>query len=165
MDYQHFRLSGPPFQTASATSAIFFSPTHLEGLATLEWGLSRELNGFTLLTGEAGTGKTTLIYSLLQHDYKRVRIAHIDDPKLSFLEIVRLILTQLNLYSTGSTKPDYLEALDRFLKLRDKEERVAIIVDESQVLSDDVLEELRLLSNHGQRYDRCLQLILVGQPG
>jgi type II secretory pathway predicted ATPase ExeA len=133
-------------------------------LATLEWGLSRELNGFTLLTGEVGTGKTTLIYSLLQRDFKQVRIAYIADPKLSFLEILRLILKELNLYSTGSTKLDYLEALDRFLNLRDKEERVAIIVDESQLLSDDALEELRLLSNHGQRYDRCLQLILVGQP-
>jgi type II secretory pathway predicted ATPase ExeA len=164
MYYHHFHLKGPPFRAASPNGAVYFSPTHLEGLATLEWGLSHELNGFTLLTGEAGTGKTTLIYSLLQHDYKRVRIAHIDDPKLSFLEIVRVILTQLNLYSTASTKSDCLEALDRFLKLRDREERVAIIVDESQVLSDDVLEELRLLSNHGQRHERCLQLILVGQP-
>jgi general secretion pathway protein A len=164
MYQQHFHLSGPPFQTASPSSAIFLSPTHLESLATLEWGLSRELNGFTLLTGEAGTGKTTLIYSLLQRDFKQVRIAYIADPKLSFLEILRVILDQLNLYSSGSTKLDYLEALDRFLNLRNKEERVAIIVDESQVLSDDALEELRLLSNHGQRYDRCLQLILVGQP-
>jgi type II secretory pathway predicted ATPase ExeA len=161
---QHFRLSGPPFQSASPNSALFLSPTHLEGLTTLEWGLSRELNGFTLLTGEVGTGKTTLIYSLLQRDFKQVRIAYIADPKLSFLEILRVILKELNLYSTGSTKLDYLEALDRFLNLRDKEERVAIIVDESQILSDDALEELRLLSNHGQRYDRCLQLILVGQP-
>jgi general secretion pathway protein A len=164
MDYQHFRLTGSPFQAASPNSAIFLSPTHLEGLATLEWGLSRELNGFTLLTGEAGTGKTTLIYSLLQRDFKQVRIAYIVDPKLSFLEILRVILDQLNLYCKGSTKLDYLEALDRFLKLRRKEERVAIIVDESQDLSDDGLEELRLLSNHGQRNDRCLQLILVGQP-
>jgi type II secretory pathway predicted ATPase ExeA len=164
MYYQHFHLSGPPFQSASPKNALFLSSTHLEGLATLEWGLSRELNGFTLLTGEAGTGKTTLIYSLLQRDFKQVRIAYIPDPKLSFLEILRVILSELNLYSTASTKLDYLEALDRFLNLRNKGERVAIIVDESQVLSDDALEELRLLSNHGQRYDRCLQLILVGQP-
>ena len=164
MYYRHFRLKGPPFQAASPDGAVYFSPTHLEGLATLESGLSQELTGFTLLTGEAGTGKTTLIYSLLQRDYKRARIAHIDDPKLSFLEIMQVILTQLNLYSTGSTKLDYLEALDRFLQLRGKEERIAIIVDEAQVLSDDVLEELRLLSNHVQSHDRSLQLILVGHP-
>jgi type II secretory pathway predicted ATPase ExeA len=164
MDYQHFRLTGSPFQAASPSGALFLSPTHVKGLATLEWGLSEELNGFTLLTGEAGTGKTTLIYSLLQRDFKQVRIAYIVDPKLSFLELLRVILDQLNLYSTGSTKLDYLEALDRFLKLRSKEERVAVIIDESQDLSDDGLEELRLLSNHGQQNDRCLQLILVGQP-
>ena len=110
--YQYFRLKGPPFQPASPDGAVYFSPNHLEGLATLESGLSGELTGLTLLTGEAGTGKTTLIYSLLQRDFKRVRIAHIDDPKLSFLEIMRVVLTQLNLYSTGSTKLDYLNALD-----------------------------------------------------
>ena len=159
--YQYFRLKGPPFQPASPDAAVYLSPTHLEGLATLESGLSGDLTGLTLLTGEAGTGKTTLIYSLLQRDYKRVRIAHIEDPKLSFQEIMRVILTQMNLYSTGSTKLDHLEALDRFLQLRGKEERIAIIVDESQLLSDDVLEELRLLSNRG---DRRLQLILVGHP-
>lgn len=162
--YQYFRLEGPPFQPASPHSAVYFSPTHLEGLATLESGLLGDLSGLTLLTGEVGTGKTTLIYSFLQRDHKRVRIAHIDDPKLSFLEIMRVVLTQLNLYSSGSTKLDYLSVLDHLLDLHGKEERIAIVIDESQVLSDDVLEELRLLSNRGQRNDRCLQLILVGQP-
>src|SRR5712692_4590591 len=162
--YQFFRLDGPPFQPASPRGAVYFSPTHLQGLATLESGLEGDLSGLTMLTGEAGSGKTTLIYSLLQRDYKRARIAHIDDPKLSFLEIMRVILTQLNLYSTGSTKLDYLEALDRFLQLRGREERIAIVVDEAQVLSDDALEELRLLSNHVQSHDRSLQLILVGHP-
>src|SRR5579872_107544 len=79
--YQYFLLNGPPFQPASPDSAVYLSPTHLEGLTTLESGLSGELTGLTLLTGEAGTGKTTLIYSLLQRDYKRVRIALVDDPK------------------------------------------------------------------------------------
>src|SRR5260221_6206815 len=159
--YQYFRLKGPPFQPASPDGAVYLSPTHLEGLAILESGLSGELTGLTMLTGEAGTGKTTLIYSLLQRDFKRVRIAHIEDPKLSFLEIMQVVLAQMKLYSTGSTKLDYLETLDRLLTLRGKEERIAIIVDESQLLSDDVLEELRLLSNRGAR---CVQLSLVGHP-
>jgi len=162
--YQYFRLKAPPFQPASPDAAVYLSPTHIQGLATLESGISTDLTGLTLLTGEAGTGKTTLIYSLLQRDYKRVRIAHVDDPKLSFPEIMRLVLTQLNLYSTGTDKLDYLETLDRLLDLHGDKERIAIIVDEAQVLSDDVLEELRLLSNRGQRNDRRLQLILVGQP-
>lgn len=157
--YQYFRLDGPPFQPASPHGVVYFSPTHLQGLATLESGLSGELSGLTLLTGEAGTGKTTLIYSLLQRDYKRVRIAHIDDPKLSFLEIMRAVLTQLNLYCAGSTKLDYLNTLDHLLDLHGSKERIAVVVDEAQLMSDDVLEDLRLLSNRGQ-----LQLILVGQP-
>jgi general secretion pathway protein A len=163
--YRYFRLDGPPFLPASPSGAVYYSPTHLQGLATLESGLEGDLSGLTMLTGEAGTGKTTLIYSLLQRDYKRARIAHIDDPKLSFLEIMRVVMTQLNLYSPGSTKLDYIKALDHLLKLHGMEERIAIVIDESQVLSDDVLEELRLLSNHGQRDGRSmLQLILVGQP-
>jgi LysM repeat protein len=70
----------------------------------------------------------------------------------------------MNLYSPGSTKLDYLNVLDHLLELHGKEERIAIVIDEAQVLSDDILEELRLLSNRGQRDDHCLQLILVGQP-
>jgi general secretion pathway protein A len=163
--YQYFRLKGPPFQPASPKSAVYFSPTHLEALTTLESGLTGELTGLTLLTGEAGTGKTTLIYALLQRDYKRVRIANIDDPKLSFMEMMQVVLPQLNLYTAGSTKLDYLRTLDHLLDLHGTDERIAIIVDEAQVASDEVLDELRLLSNRGQRNDRCLlQLILVGQP-
>ena len=152
--YQYFRLDGPPFQPASPRGAVYLSPTHLEGLATLEKGLTSDLSGLTLLTGEAGTGKTTLIYSLLQRDYKRVRVAHIDDPKLSFLEMMQVVMTQLQLYPAGTTKLDYLNAIDHLLDLHGKEERIAVIVDEAQVLSDDILEELRLVSNRGQRDDR-----------
>lgn len=162
--YQYYRLDGPPFQPASPRGTVYLSPTHLEGLATLEKGLTSDLSGLTLLTGEAGTGKTTLIYSLLQRDYKRLRISHIDDPKLSFLEMMQIVMSQLHLYAAGTTKLDYLNAIDHLLDLHGKEERIAVIVDEAQVLSDDVLEDLRLLSNRGQRDDRCLQLILVGQP-
>jgi type II secretory pathway predicted ATPase ExeA len=162
--YQYFRLEGSPFQPASPHGAVYFGSTQLEGLATLEAGLLNDLSGLTMLTGEAGTGKTTLIYSFLQRDYQQVRIAYVSDPKLSFLGIMQVVMEQLNLQAHGTTKLDYLNVLDRFLDLHGKEERIAIVVDDSQALSDDVLEELRLLSNRGQRRDRCLQLILVSQP-
>src|SRR5579863_1712296 len=126
MEYYHyFRMAAQQFQSASPNSAVYLSPTHMAGLATLESGLTGELTGLTMLTGEAGSGKTTLIYSLLQRDFKRVRIAHIEDPKLSFQEIMQVVLRQMNLYSTGSTKLEYLETLDKLLKLRGKEERIA----------------------------------------
>jgi len=162
--YQFYRLDGPPFQPASPNSVVYFSPAHLQALTTLESGLENDLSGLTLLTGEAGTGKTTLIYSLLKRDYKRVRIAHIEDPKLSFEEIMKSILAQMNLYSAGATKLDYLNTLDHLLELHGEKERIAVVVDEAQLMTDDVLEELRLLSNRGQRSGQYLQLILVGQP-
>ena len=162
--YQYFRLDGPPFQSASPHGAVYFGSTQLEGLATLEAGLLNDLSGLTMLTGEAGSGKTTLIYSFLQRDYQHVRIAYVSDPKLSFLGIMQVVMEQLNLQPPGTTKLDYLNVLDRFLDLHGKEERIAIVVDDSHALSDDVLEELRLLSNRGQRRDRCLQLILVSRP-
>lgn len=162
--YQFYRLDGPPFQPASPNSVVYFSPAHLQALTTLESGLENDLSGLTLLTGEAGTGKTTLIYSLLKRDYKRVRIAHIEDPKLTFEEIMQSILRQMNLYSAGSSKLDYLNTLDHLLELHGEKERIAIVVDEAQLMTDDVLEELRLLSNRGQRNGQYLQLILVGQP-
>src|ERR1700747_1276781 len=148
MEYHHyFRLKGPPFQPASPHGPVYFSPTHLEGMATLESGLTGELSGLTLLTGEAGTGKTTLIYSLLQRDYKRVRIAHVEDPKLSFLEIMQSVMKQMKLYCAGSAKLDYLNTLDHLVELHGKEERIAVVVDEAQLMSTDALEDLRLLSN------------------
>jgi hypothetical protein len=161
--FEYFRLTGPPFQSTSVSEIVYLSRTHREGLAALEWSVSRELNGFTLLTGEPGSGKTTLIYTILQRDFEQIRIAYIVDPKLSFLEILRAIFDQLKLYSAESTKLGYLKTLDLFLNRHRKDGRVAIIIDEAQDLSDDALEELRLLSNHGQRNDRCLQLILVRQ--
>jgi general secretion pathway protein A len=161
--YKYFRLEGLPFPPLSPYGVVYSGATFLEGIATLEAGLLNHLSGLTMLTGEAGVGKTTLIYSFLQREYERVRIAHIDDPKLSFLEIMQLVLKQLKLECAGTTKLDYLNVLDRYLDEHGKQERNAIVVDNAQVLSDDVLEELRLLSNRGQRNDRCLQLILVGR--
>src|SRR5712692_8019070 len=97
--YQFFRLDGPPFQPASPRGAVYFSPTHLQGLATLESGLEGDLSGLTMLTGEAGSGKTTLRRTLLQRNYKRAPIADIEPSKLWFPEIMRVGMTQLNLYS------------------------------------------------------------------
>jgi LysM repeat protein len=78
--------------------------------------------------------------------------------------MLQVIMPQLNLYASGTTKLDYLRTIDHLLDLHGQDDRIAIIIDESQVVSDEVLDELRLLSNRGQRNDRRLQLILVGQP-
>jgi general secretion pathway protein A len=164
MYHGHFRLTGPPFQATPTPEAVYLSQTHRESLAALEWGLLHETAGFTLLTGETGTGKTTLVSSILTRNLEQLRVAYIINSKLSFEEMLRMVLDQLGIKSDGSTKLDRIEALNNFLRCRKPGERVGIIVDEAQDLGEEVLEELRLLTNYGQRPDHYLQLILVGQP-
>lgn len=163
MYYRHFRLTGPPFEAAAGPEALYLSRAHREGLAALEWGLLHEPSGFTTLTGEIGTGKTTLVSSILARNFEQLCAAYVINPKLSFEDLLRVVLGQFGVQCTG-TKLDRIEALVGFLGGRMRHERLAIIVDEAQDLSDDVLEELRLLSNYGQRLGRYLQLVLVGQP-
>ena len=98
MYYEHFGLSGAPFEFNPSASVLFMSAGHREGLAALEWGL-REPSGFTMLVGEIGTGKTTLIYSLLATRHQGVRTAWVANPRLTFVEMMRQILGQLGVNS------------------------------------------------------------------
>ena len=164
MYYRHFRLTGPPFEALAGPEALYLSRAHRESLAALEWGLLHEPSGFTTLTGETGTGKTTLVSSILARNFAQLRAAYVINPKLSFEDILRVILGQFGIPCVEPGKLDRIEALVGFLGARMPNERLAIIVDEAQDLSDDSLEELRLLSNYGQRIGKYLQLVLVGQP-
>ncbi|MGH7906471.1 MAG: AAA family ATPase [Candidatus Binataceae bacterium] len=165
MYYRSFGLSGPPFQFTPSAPTLYLSKAHREGLALLEWGLVHEPSGFTLLAGEPGTGKTTLICSILAREFEHVRVVYLADPKLRFDEILRTIVSQLGIEpKSAGGKFDYLQALTRYLAGLKTGERVAIVVDEAQDLSDDALEELRLLSNQGRTDEKQIQLVLVGQP-
>jgi general secretion pathway protein A len=95
--YKHFALSGPPFQLTSSPAALYMSKEHREGFAALEWSLLRESSGFTVLVGEVGTGKTTLVVAILARQYQNVRSVYLGNPKLSFEDMIRLILKQLGL--------------------------------------------------------------------
>jgi len=162
--YQHFGLNGPPFQFTPSPSMVYMSQTHREGMAALEWGLMHESSGFSLLAGESGTGKTTLIASLLSRQYQRLHLAYVTNPRLDFPDVLRLILTQLGVEAAGLSKGEMLDALGGFLGGLRPAERVAIIFDEAQGLSDEALEDLRLLSNYGRPGESQLQLILAGHP-
>lgn len=164
MYYQHFGLNGPPFQFTPSPAMVYMSQTHREGMAALEWGLMHESSGFSVLAGESGTGKTTLIASLLSRQYQRLHLVYITNPRLDFIDVMRLILTQLGVETAGLSKGEMLDALGTFLGALRPAERVAIIFDEAQGLSDEALEELRLLSNYGRPGENQLQLILAGQP-
>ena len=145
MYYQHFGLNGPPFQFTPSPAMVYMSQTHREGMAALEWGLMHESSGFSVLAGESGTGKTTLIASLLSRQYQRLHLAYVTNPRLDFPDVLRVILTQLGIEAAGLSKGEMLDALGRFLGALRPAERVAIIFDEAQGLSDDALEEFRLL--------------------
>jgi general secretion pathway protein A len=159
---RHYGLSGHPFQGSIAAPALYLSRTHREALAALQWGL-QEPSGYTLLTGEAGTGKTTLIYTLLARSHPNVHVVHLSNPKLSFREMLALILAELNIKSRLSRLAMH-EALDRALSTFAPARRLALIVDEAQALSDETLDELRLLSNLPAAATKPLQMLLVGQP-
>jgi type II secretory pathway predicted ATPase ExeA/nucleoid-associated protein YgaU len=163
MYYQHFGLSGAPFAFNPSSPVLFMSAGHREGLAALEWGLL-EPSGFTMLVGEIGTGKTTLICSLLATRHQGVRTAWVANPRLSFEEMLRQLLGQLGVnQSARSGKLALLEAFDAQLARLGPEECIAVILDEAQDLSDDALEDLRLLSNFQSLAHRRLQIVLVGQ--
>jgi type II secretory pathway predicted ATPase ExeA len=163
MYYEHFGLSGAPFEFNPSASVLFMSAGHREGLAALEWGL-REPSGFTMLVGEIGAGKTTLIYSLLASRHQGVRSAWVANPRLTFAEMLRQILGQLGVsLSQTSDKLALLQAFDAQLASLGPDECVAVIIDEAQDLSDDALEDLRLLTNFQSLERRRLQIVLVGQ--
>jgi general secretion pathway protein A len=164
MYHQHFGLSGPPFQFTPTPDALYLSKTHREALAALEWGLLREPTGFTLLVGESGVGKTTLVCSILTRRYENVRAAFITNPRLNFEQMMQVALSQLVPGAGGRNKFELTESFVRLLDDLAPGERVALIIDESQELSEETLEELRLLSNTDTAAERRLQLIFVGQP-
>ena len=116
-----------------------------------------------LLIGETGTGKTTLVVSLLAQNYANLRVAYVSNPKLGFEGLSRDIARQLGI----SPAPDRLamsDAFDRYLAALPAGDRAVVIVDESQALTDEVLDELRLLSNHDGGMEKRLHFIFVGQP-
>src|SRR5579862_5782942 len=132
MYLDHFKLSVPPFQFTTSPSELFMSSTHREGLAALEWGLLHEPSGLTLLAGETGLGKTTLVCTLLSRGYQQVRTAYLGNPKLEYTELLASILSQLGIRGGRSNKAAMLNALVAFANGLTGNQRIAIIADEAQ---------------------------------
>src|SRR5580700_6272352 len=163
MYYKHFGLCGTPFNLAPS-ERLFLSAAHQAGLATLKWGSQQEPSGLTLLIGEAGTGKTSLIHMLLSRRDARVRVARVSNPALTFDQMLQVIAKQIGIHTVGKGKLAILQSLKTFLMDPDPGDRVVLIFDEAQGLSDEILEELRLLSNFKTEAGLSLQIVLVGQP-
>jgi len=159
-----FGFKEKPFKLVPNPEYLFLSKGHEEALAHLNYAIS-EGDGFVEITGEVGTGKTTLCRALLESLDQDTVAAYIFNPKLGPKQLLKTISDELGIvYDQDNTK-DLIDKLNAFL-LRKKAEgkRVLILIDEAQNLTQNVLEQLRLLSNLETNKEKLLQIILVGQP-
>src|SRR5499426_567844 len=163
----HFGLSQAPFNITPDPSFLYLSVSHREGLAQLSYGI-RARKGFVVLTGEVGTGKTTLIHALLNDLNGSAQTALIFSTIVSPLDLLRSVCEEFGLVEPKRPLQDihdYLVSLNEFLlESYRRGENCALIIDESQNLSAEVLESIRLLSNFETSKDKLLQILLVGQP-
>ncbi len=159
-----YNLKQTPFEISSDPSFLWLGEKHREALATLRYGILKN-KGFLLLTGDVGTGKTTLINALTMNLPKNVIYAYISDPSLSLLEFYNYILHAFNMESECSNKNEFLILFKNFLiKSYETKKKILLIIDESQLLSDDLLEQIRLLSNIEKPEKKVLNIFFVGQP-
>lgn len=162
----YYGLKENPFNVTPNPEYIYLGERHKEALAQLLYGV-REKKGFIVITGEVGTGKTTLIHYLLDklNGNDHTKTAFLFNPKLTVNDFIQYILKDLGVRVQGQTKGEYLHHLHRYLlNAYRKDERVVLIVDEAQGLKPELLEEIRLLSNLETSRSKLLQIVLVGQP-
>jgi general secretion pathway protein A len=159
-----FGLAREPFQPSPDPSFLFRSPGHDEALAQLEYGVT-ERKGFILLTGEIGTGKTTLLQALMQQLGDHTAVASVTHSTLPFEGIVEYILNAFGINAAGQSIAQHLLALQAFLMARYRAgQNAVVILDEAQNLTPETLERIRLLSNFETASEKILQIVLAGQP-
>jgi general secretion pathway protein A len=162
----HFGLREPPFALTPDPAYIYLSRHHREALAHLLYGTG-ENGGFVQLTGEVGTGKTTLVRALLEQGLERVDIALCLNPRLTVEELLATICDELHIEYPRNhqvLKP-LVDALNAYLlRAHAAGRHTVLIIDEAQNLSREVLEEIRLLTNLETTKHKLLRIILVGQP-
>jgi general secretion pathway protein A len=162
----YYGLKENPFSVTPDPKYIYLGENHQEALAHLLYGV-KERKGFVVITGEVGSGKTTLIHYLLNrfNGNGNTKTAYLFNPKLEANDFIQYILKDLGVEVNGGTKSGNLHSLYRYLlKAYENNEKVILIVDEAQGLNPEVLEEIRLLSNFETSKSKLLQIILVGQP-
>ena len=164
MYLDHYGLVRLPFEMTPDPSMLYLGEAHREGLATLVYAVQAG-KGFCVLTGEVGTGKTTLLHALLSQLEGNTASAFIFNPQLEALDFFRLVFDEYGIDARCESKSDFLLALNHFLIERlSRGDKTLLIIDEAQVLPPEMLEEVRLLSNLETPTAKLLQIILVGQP-
>ena len=162
---EFFGLRENPFNVNPDPRYLFMTRNTLEALACLTYGIERR-KGFILLTGEVGTGKTTLLNKVLEWLHKeRISTAFIFNPRLTVTEFFDFMLADFGIPCESQMKSQILLKLNHWLLERYQAgERAVLIVDEAQNLSQHMLEEIRLLTNLETSTAKLLQIVLVGQP-
>ena len=165
--YQKFYgLSDNPFSIAPNPDYLFMSNRHQQALAHLNYGL-QESGGFVMLTGEVGTGKTTVSRKLMQELKQNTQTAVILNPTLSALELLATVCDELNVTYSGETQSLKVYTDLILNKLADNHQNginTVLIIDEAQHLLPEVLEQLRLLTNLETNREKLLKVVLIGQP-
>ncbi|HUL82055.1 MAG TPA: AAA family ATPase, partial [Gammaproteobacteria bacterium] len=162
---EFFGLNEKPFAITPDPRYLYMSARHADALAHLIYGIS-ESGGFIQLTGEVGTGKTTLIRSLLEQLPAKAEIALILNPQLSTLEFLQVICHELGIATPREDSVRArIDALNsHLLRAYAEDRRIVLIVDEAQALTPELLEQIRLLTNLETPKKKLLQIILIGQP-
>jgi general secretion pathway protein A len=162
LDY--FGLTEPPFDITPNPRFMFYSAKHREAFNHLLYGI-RERKGFVQLTGEVGAGKTTLCRAMLEKLDQRFATALILNPVMSADELMKAIATEFGLKVTGLDRLDTLGVINAFLLEQVAQHKeTLLIIDEAQDLTDELLEQVRLLSNLETDNRKLLQIVLMGQP-
>ncbi|MDT8451127.1 MAG: AAA family ATPase [Gammaproteobacteria bacterium] len=162
----YFNFKAAPFSIAPDPRYLYMTGQHREALAHLVYGLNSE-GGCILLTGEVGTGKTTVCRCLLEQIPEHTNIALVVNPKVTAIELLETLCDELKIAypDENNTIKTYLDRINAFLiEANARNEKTVLIIDEAQNLDDTVLEQLRLLTNLETNQRKLLQIIILGQP-
>jgi len=161
---KHFSFKYKPFELVPNPDFLFLSNTHKKAITYLDYGIKEKM-GFILLTGEVGSGKTTIIRNLIKNLDDSIILSKINNTKVSSEQLISMINEDFGLDIEGKSKTRLLSELNEFLiEQYSKKLQPVLLIDEAQNLTPDLLEEIRLLSNLETDRAKLLQIILVGQP-
>ncbi|MGQ0699781.1 MAG: AAA family ATPase [Panacagrimonas sp.] len=164
---QYFQLREMPFSISPDPAYLYMSPRHQEALGHLLYGTG-QYGGFVQLTGEVGTGKTTIVRTLLEQKLEGVEVAMVHNPRQSEAEFVQSICDELGVEYRRDDTPSLKSLIDalnqHLLRTHANDRRTVLIIDEAQNLSPAVLEQVRLLTNLETNKEKLLRIMLVGQP-
>jgi general secretion pathway protein A len=162
---QFYNLRSKPFNLTPSVKLLYLGDIHKEALALLTYGVM-DRKGFILLTGEVGTGKTTMVHALLNSLGKDIQYVYLSNPLFSPNDFMNyLAFSAFKEKMDFKSKTDFLIHFEHFLKKQAKDQKnFTLIIDEAQKLSFELLEEIRLLSNLETSEEKLINIFLVGQP-